>query len=152
MNGKRRVDVENLLTYLEESLQPPDLEYTLAQQHSQLENTPPLDTSIGGFGRVSMGALTDDDVGLFIFHLVQKFGEFLDCREHKVESAISTPQNLGESSIHLPFNLKTSIAAAPTGTAKARDHGVYENRADIDVLSFSNGSLGASASGTYTIP
>jgi hypothetical protein len=63
-----------VLAYLEESLQPPDLEDTFAHQHSHLEYTPPLDSGICTFGSVSVGSFPDNDVRLLVFHLREEFG------------------------------------------------------------------------------
>ena len=60
--------------YLKKPLQPPDLEDALADQHAQLEDGPPFDARVGGFGGVAVGALADDDVGLFVFDLVEEVG------------------------------------------------------------------------------
>lgn len=62
------------MSYLKKALQPPDLKDALADQHAELEDGPPFDARIGGFGGVAVGALTDDDVGLFVFDLVKQVG------------------------------------------------------------------------------
>ena len=61
---------------LEETLEPPDLKDALAKQDAKLEDAPPLDTSICRLGCVAVGALADNDVGLFVFDLVEEVGEF----------------------------------------------------------------------------
>jgi D-alanine-D-alanine ligase-like ATP-grasp enzyme len=65
-------DTETFLAafaYLEEALQPPDLEDALADQDAHLEYAPPLHTTVGGLGCVAVDALAEDDVGLFVFDL-----------------------------------------------------------------------------------
>ena len=57
--------------YLKEPLQPPDLEYALPDQDSQLKDAPPFDPAICAFRCITMGPLTDNDVGLFVFDLIQ---------------------------------------------------------------------------------
>ncbi len=55
--------------YLEEPLQPPNLEDAFRQQNEQLEYAPPLDPCIGAFCGISVRPLTDHDVGLLILDL-----------------------------------------------------------------------------------
>ena len=57
--------------YLKEPLQPPDLENALPNEDSQLKYAPPFDPAICAFSCIAVGPLTDNDVGLFIFDLVQ---------------------------------------------------------------------------------
>jgi len=59
--------------YLEESLQPPDLEDAFADQNSHLENAPPLDSGICAFCGISVGSFTDNDVGLLVLDLGKEF-------------------------------------------------------------------------------
>jgi hypothetical protein len=63
-----------VLAYLEESLQPPDLEDAFADQHSHLEHTPPLNSGICAFGSVSVRSFSENDVRLLVFHLGEEFG------------------------------------------------------------------------------
>lgn len=51
-----------VLAYLEESLQPPDLEYAFADQDNHLEDAPPLHSGVRALGCVSMGTFSEDDV------------------------------------------------------------------------------------------
>lgn len=60
---------KNGLTNLEESLEPPHLENALSDQHSQLEDTPPLHTGVGALGRVPVNPLSHDNVRLLILNL-----------------------------------------------------------------------------------
>lgn len=62
-------------THLEESLQPPDLENTLSDNHGQLEDTPPLNPRIGALCRVPVHAFTNHDIRLFVFDLGEGFRE-----------------------------------------------------------------------------
>lgn len=55
--------------HLEESLEPPDLEYTLSNQYTELEYRPPLDSCVCAFGSISVGSLSHDNVGLFVLDL-----------------------------------------------------------------------------------
>ena len=63
-----------ILAYLEESLQPPDLEDTFADQDSHLEHTPPLYSGICAFCGVSVRSFSEDDVGLLVFDLGKELG------------------------------------------------------------------------------
>ena len=56
-------------TYLEKSLQPPDLKDTLANQDTHLEYTPPLDSAVGALSSISMGSFAHDNVWLLVLHL-----------------------------------------------------------------------------------
>lgn len=47
---------------LEEATEPPDLEESLANDNTDDEHVPPLDTGVGAFGGVAVGALAHDDV------------------------------------------------------------------------------------------
>jgi len=65
-------DTETFLAafaYLEEALQPPDLEDALAHQDAHLEYAPPLHAPVGGLSCVAVDALAEDDVGLLVFDL-----------------------------------------------------------------------------------
>jgi len=64
---------EGSAIHLEEPLEPPDLEDAFSYQHAQLEYRPPLDARVGALGRVSVGALADHNVGLFVFDLGEEF-------------------------------------------------------------------------------
>ena len=66
--------------YLKESLQPPDLEYAFPNQNSQLKYAPPFDPAVCTFSCIAVGPLTDNDVGLFIFDLIQELRELFHCR------------------------------------------------------------------------
>ena len=74
--------VEPGYTYLKEPLKPPDLEHALPNQNSQLEYTPPLDPAICAFRCIAVSALADNDVGLFIFDLIQELGELFNYVPH----------------------------------------------------------------------
>lgn len=63
----------------EEALNPPDLEDTLADEETQLENAPPLYARVCGFCRVAVGALADNDIGLLVFYLGDELGKGADC-------------------------------------------------------------------------
>lgn len=63
-----------MFAYLEEALQPPDLEDTIRNQDAHLEGAPPLDTTVGALSSVAMNALAEDNVGLFVFNLCEKIG------------------------------------------------------------------------------
>lgn len=63
-----------MFTYLEESLQPPDLEDTVCNQNNHLEGAPPLNAAVGALSSVAMDALAEDNVGLFVFNLREKIG------------------------------------------------------------------------------
>jgi hypothetical protein len=65
-------------TDLEESLQPPHLEDALANKDRKLEDTPPLDPSVGTLGSVSVDSFSHHDVGLLVAHLGQGLGEATD--------------------------------------------------------------------------
>lgn len=77
---------------LEESLQPPDLENTLADDNAHLENAPPLDARVGAFGGVTVCALADYDIALLVLDLGEELGELLDCtwceNVHGVEAEV----------------------------------------------------------------
>lgn len=51
-----------MFAYLEEALQPPDLEDTVRNQDTHLERAPPLDTAVGALSGVTVDALTQDNV------------------------------------------------------------------------------------------
>lgn len=57
------------MTNLKETLQPPNLEDTLSDDNSQLEDAPPLHTAIGALGGVTVHSLAHNNVSLFIPHL-----------------------------------------------------------------------------------
>jgi len=61
--------------YLKEPFQPPNLEYALPNQNSQLKNTPPLHSGIRAFCRVPVRAFSDHDVRLLVFNLRKEVGE-----------------------------------------------------------------------------
>ena len=63
---------------LEEPAQPPDLEESLTDDKADDEDVPPLDTGVCALGGVAVRALTDDDVGLLVLDLCQKFGHAAD--------------------------------------------------------------------------
>lgn len=63
------------MTYLKESLDPPNLKNTLSKQYNQLKQTPPLDASIRTLRRISMGPLPHHDVSLLILDLPDQFGQ-----------------------------------------------------------------------------
>lgn len=99
------------MSYLKEALQPPDLEDPLSEKHADLEETPPLDTSVGALGSVSVSSLADNDVALLVLDLSHELG-------------------------HLSYYSHISL-------------GPMELRSRMfDIPSLSNGSCGASLSGT----
>jgi hypothetical protein len=55
------------------------LEDSLAQEYTNLEETPPLDTSIGALSCVTVGSLANDNVALLILDLGHEFGHLADC-------------------------------------------------------------------------
>lgn len=63
---------------LEEASQPPDLEQGLADDDANDKHVPPLDSAVGALGRVSVGALADDDVLLLVLDLGEEVGELAD--------------------------------------------------------------------------
>src|SRR4051812_6446366 len=67
------------LSYLEESLQPPHLKDALSNQNSQLENRPPLDSSICALCSISVCPFPHDYVRLLILDLRKKLGELPNC-------------------------------------------------------------------------
>jgi hypothetical protein len=64
---------------LKEALEPPNLEYALADHDAHLEDAPPLDAGVGALGGVAVGAFADDDVALFVLDLGEELGEKLNC-------------------------------------------------------------------------
>lgn len=70
--------LRTVLAHLEESLKPPDLKDSLANEDGHLEYAPPLYSSIRALGGVAVYPFTDDNVGLFVFDLGQKLGECAD--------------------------------------------------------------------------
>jgi hypothetical protein len=64
---------------LEEAAEPPDLEDRLANDDTDNEDVPPLDTGVGAFGGVAVNTLTHDNVLLLVLNLGQELGETLDC-------------------------------------------------------------------------
>ena len=64
-----------VLAYLEESLQPPDLEDTFTSQYTHLEDTPPLYSGIGALSGISVGSFPDNDIRLLILDLGKELGE-----------------------------------------------------------------------------
>jgi len=54
------------MTYLKESPQPPDLEDTFSNDNTNDKQIPPLDSGVGALGRVTVGALTQDNVTLLV--------------------------------------------------------------------------------------
>lgn len=59
---------------LEEASQPPDLEEGLANNDTNNEHVPPLDSAVCALGGVSVGALTHNDVLLFVLDLGKEIG------------------------------------------------------------------------------
>lgn len=77
-------------THLEEPLQPPDLEYALPNQDTQLKDTPPLHSSIRALCRIPVRAFSNYDVRLLVFDLRKEVGE----RFHYVcQQSASHPAN-----------------------------------------------------------
>ena len=62
--------------HLEEPAQPPDLEDGLADNDAEDEQVPPLDSAVGALGGVSVGALSDDNVGLLVLDLRKEIRQF----------------------------------------------------------------------------
>lgn len=60
---------------LKEPPQPPNLEHALANDNANDKNIPPLDSAVGALGRVTMGALTDNNVALLILYPLEKLGK-----------------------------------------------------------------------------
>ena len=65
-------------THLEKALQPPNLEDTLSNDHSQLEDTPPLHPTVRALCGVPVHPLTDHDVRLLIPDLREGIGQLAD--------------------------------------------------------------------------
>lgn len=63
---------------LEEATEPPDLEESLTNDDADDEHVPPLDTGVGAFGGIAVGAFADDDVRLLVLDLGKKIGETTD--------------------------------------------------------------------------
>lgn len=63
---------------LEEASQPPDLEERLANDDTNNEHVPPLDSAVCALGGVSVGALTDDDILLFVLDLGKEVRQLAD--------------------------------------------------------------------------
>ena len=63
---------------LEEAAEPPDLEDRLPDDNAEDEDVPPFDSGVCAFGRVAVGSLTHDNVGLFIFDLSEELLKLLD--------------------------------------------------------------------------
>jgi hypothetical protein len=63
---------------LEEASQPPDLEERLANNDTNNEHVPPLDSAVCALGGVSVGALTDNDILLLVLDLGKEIGQFAD--------------------------------------------------------------------------
>lgn len=78
------------MTNLEESLEPPHLENTLADQHSQLEDTPPLHPGVGALGRVPVNPLSHNNVRLLILNLCQSLRELADYDAEKQQRLAQT--------------------------------------------------------------
>jgi hypothetical protein len=51
------------------------LEDTICNQDTHLESAPPFDAAVGALSSVSVDALAQDDVGLFVLDLSKKFGQ-----------------------------------------------------------------------------
>lgn len=58
---------------LKESPEPPDLEDALANDNTDNKQVPPLDSAVGALGRVTVGALTNNDIALLILDPLQHF-------------------------------------------------------------------------------
>lgn len=82
-------------TYLEEALQPPNLEHALSDQNAELEDTPPLDPRIGALGCVSVRPLPNNNVALLVLNLGYEFGHLAHCED---VSALHHPLSTRESS------------------------------------------------------
>jgi hypothetical protein len=72
-------DAEPALAYLEEALEPPDLEEALANQYHELEDAPPLDARVGAFGSIPVYSFADNDVALLVLDLCDEFRHLADC-------------------------------------------------------------------------
>lgn len=64
--------------HLEEPSEPPDLEDRLANDDANNEQVPPLDSAVGALGRVSVGALSQDNIRLLVLDGVKEIREFAD--------------------------------------------------------------------------
>ena len=67
-----------MLAYLEEPLEPPDLEDTLADQDDELKDAPPLDARIGALSRVPVHSLANNDIALLVLDLCNQFCHLTD--------------------------------------------------------------------------
>lgn len=79
--AKYAVTLFAVFAYLEEALQPPDLEDAVGDKDAHLEHAPPFDTLVGAFGGVPVDTLAEDDVTLLIFDLSNEFGKRTDLME-----------------------------------------------------------------------
>lgn len=64
---------------LEEPSQPPDLEERFANDNTDDEDIPPLDSTVGALGRVAVGALADDDIRLLVLDLSKELRQLTNC-------------------------------------------------------------------------
>lgn len=65
-------------THLKEALQPPNLENTLSNDYSQLEDTPPLHPTVRALCGIPVHPLTDHNVRLLIPDLREGVGQLAD--------------------------------------------------------------------------
>jgi hypothetical protein len=66
-------------SHLEEAFEPPHLEETLADEHHQLEDAPPLDARIGALSSIPVYSLAHDNVALLVLDLRDKFRHGAHC-------------------------------------------------------------------------
>lgn len=71
--------IEDMSSYLEKALQPPDLKHTLSDQYRKLEDAPPLDARVGALSRVPVCSLADNNVALLVLDLRYKFRHLAHC-------------------------------------------------------------------------
>lgn len=58
------------ITNLKEPLQPPNLKTAVGDEYKNLKYAPPFHPTVSALSSVSMSPLSDDDIALLIFHLV----------------------------------------------------------------------------------
>lgn len=56
-----------------ELLEVEHLEERVCDNDHELHCRPVLDSTVGGFCRISVSSLSDDDVVLFVFHIINEF-------------------------------------------------------------------------------
>lgn len=71
-----QTDLGEIPTYLKEPAQPPNLEYTLAQNDPDDKQIPPLDAAVGALGGVTVGSLAHNNVALLVLDHLHHVREF----------------------------------------------------------------------------